>query len=76
MNLFYPELDVDRVGVSLHRAHLDAIRQGDLDTCLKSMRRELNGINLILSKLGHASPLTGVVSPTRSSSGRVDLQSR
>lgn len=55
MNLFYPELDIDRVGISLHREQIDAIRAGDLEACLRSMRKEENGIHLILKKLGHES---------------------
>lgn len=61
MNLFYPELNVDRVGISLHRMQIDAIRQNDVETCLQAMHLENNGMNIILSKLGHTSPLTGVV---------------
>ena len=61
MNLFYPELNVDRVGISLHRMQIDAIRQNDVEACLQAMHLENNGMNIILSKLGHTSPLTGVV---------------
>lgn len=51
MNLFYPELDIDRVGISLHRAEIAAIKQGDLEVCLRFMRKEHNGMQLILKKL-------------------------
>lgn len=61
MNLFYPELDMDRVGISLHRMQIEAIRKNDVEACLQAMHRENNGMRLILSKLGHTSPLTSIV---------------
>lgn len=40
MNLFYPELAIDRLGIKLHRLQLEAIRSGDLERCLHYMRKE------------------------------------
>lgn len=51
MNLFYPELAVDRLGIKLHKLQLAAIRAGKLDRCLHHMREEDKGIEVIVDKL-------------------------
>lgn len=51
MNLFYPELAIDRLGIKLHRLQLEAIRSGDLERCLHYMRKEDAGLEVIVRKL-------------------------
>ncbi|WP_051303510.1 GntR family transcriptional regulator [Comamonas composti] len=51
MNLFYPELAVDRLGIELHKQQLEAIRAGELERCLHYMRKEDAGVEVIVQKL-------------------------
>jgi DNA-binding GntR family transcriptional regulator len=61
MNLFFPELAEDRVDIKLHRAQLDAIKEGNVERCLHCMRMEDEGVDFLLNKLAGGNRPMGVV---------------